>query len=178
MTFFLFLSCAPEYNLKLDTITGALQSLESQNVQIDAYCGFMMNASEAQYSAPERALGELFVRPDYCQEAETDNFECNWYPLEESFFDILEYDLNTTEEIVYDYGLQHQDSFEDRMLLSILGAELPVDTVYRLIGTVKKRGFVFDNSIASQTVNAFLENSPQEPPVAYTTSLTPVLPHP
>ena len=63
MIFLLFFSCAPEYNYKVDTITGALQSLDSQNVQIDAYCGFMMNANE-EFTDPERTLEYIYGRPD------------------------------------------------------------------------------------------------------------------
>ena len=161
LSFFVLLlgSCSSEYALKIDTVSGALGNLQNQNVTVDTYCGFMLNPQDIFLDSPERLLGQVFARPDYCHEGDVTSFDCNWYNTEDSFYsEALEYDINDDDTVIYSYGLQHQGTFEDRILLSILDVQLQLGTVYRLIGKSKKRGFLFDQSLPQETIEEYSSN--------------------
>jgi len=129
-------SCAPDYNLKIDTVTGALGALYVNEVSFLSYCGILLNSNPAYIQNPQSILALLYQRPIECRESQDMNADCTWNMMEESLItDSLQYSISEQETEIYRARIQNDGSIDAQALIHMLNIEVEEEGYFELSGT-------------------------------------------
>lgn len=156
------LGCASDYNLKIDTVSGALDKLYINEVYFSTdYCGMLLNSNEAYQEDPGSLLSAIYERPMECREGQASGNDCTWQKLPQVLpsydISIQTEDLDTTP--FYYRLIQNDGSLDSQILLGVLGIEIEVGGYFELKATKKYVGFVTENNALDIAIELFLEHN-------------------